>query len=90
MGLPDGVMLPSTLGDGVSFTLNGGVLPTLEDPAFSPSCGLFARMFRNFWMIAMCFAFVLAAGWAVPLYCCDISVAALTVLSCSEIVGIVQ
>ena len=83
-------MLPPTLGDGVSSTFDGGVLPTLGDPAFFPSCGLFVRMFRNYWMMTMCFAFVLAVGGVVPLYCCNNFVAVLTVLSCSEMVGIVQ
>ena len=88
--LPDDVMLPPTLGDDVLSNLNGDVLPNLRDPAFSTSCGLFVRIFRNCLMIAMCVALVLVAGGVVLLYCYNNSVTALTVLSGSEIVGIFQ
>ena len=90
MGLPDGVMLPPTLGGGVLSILDGGVLPTLGAPVYSPSCGVFVRMFRNCWMMAMCLALASAAGGVTLFNCIINSVAVLAVLSSLEMVGIFQ
>ena len=86
MGLPDGVMLVATLGVGVLPTLDGWVLPTLGGPAWFRSRGWVARMSRNCWMMAMCLVFVTAAGGLISFNCVINSAAALTVLSCSEMV----
>ena len=87
MGLPDAVMLVPTLGVGVLITLNSWVLPTLGGLVWFRSWGWAASMLHNCCMIAMCLAFVSAAGGLIEFNCVINSAAALTVLSCSEMVG---